>query len=539
MMKLLIVEDEVILRKGICTLIHWDTLGFQVVGDCANGLEALSFLQHQPVDLVISDIKMPGMNGLELAEQIKLNFPETKTILLTAYSDFDFAKKAIQFGVVDYVIKADFVKTLPSAVLRAKEQLLIRRLHIAENESREELMPLVLSGILNGVIIEEHDISEWLQKLQLTIEHFFVLKTIIKWKQPAKKNSNQQRDELAIQNFYHLAFEQCHYCSAWVDPTTFVVIVSFPENQELINTEKIISVANEILATVESYMPFEIQVGVSHQHQNPLNIREAYQEAGLVLEPHASKANSLAIHQAPDNNDIRLTNEEKKHLSSQLTKLLLQKNPSATDYLLHHTLARYSEFAPLEVIKIDLILILSECLRSLVCTGAEMHSFDLFFPTCEKRIKSCPNLADLKRTLQNCINEALQYDLTLATQCNYLVLDVNRYIKEHYQDSFRVEDLSLHLHVNSSYLSRIYKKNTGLSVVSALNNYRINCAKELLLQDLAVYQVANMVGFDDPAYFSNVFAKYVNCSPSEYKKECLHLAGIVSSETLQNPFQQP
>lgn len=120
MFKVLVVDDERHIRNGIISVIDWELIGCRIVKDCANGVEAVDYLENNEVDIVISDIKMPGMNGIELAEYINLNKDKTKVILLTAYSDFTNAHLAIKHNVSEYVVKTDFIEELPRAIEKVK-----------------------------------------------------------------------------------------------------------------------------------------------------------------------------------------------------------------------------------------------------------------------------------------------------------------------------------------------------------------------------------------------------------------------------------
>jgi two-component system, response regulator YesN len=117
----MVVDDEPIVRKGLISFIDWPQLECKIVYEAANGIEAFNKTAELFPDIIISDIKMPGMNGLELAEKIRQYFPLTKLILLTGYSDFSYAQAAIKHGVVDYVVKASAIENISSAVEKAKK----------------------------------------------------------------------------------------------------------------------------------------------------------------------------------------------------------------------------------------------------------------------------------------------------------------------------------------------------------------------------------------------------------------------------------
>lgn len=104
-MRVLIVDDELLVRVGLKTIIPWEENGFQLVGEASNGSEAWAMLEETPCDIVLTDIRMPEWNGLELIEKIRRRWPQTKCVILSSYNDFEYVRKALQLGAVDYILK--------------------------------------------------------------------------------------------------------------------------------------------------------------------------------------------------------------------------------------------------------------------------------------------------------------------------------------------------------------------------------------------------------------------------------------------------
>ena len=123
--KLLVVDDEVTMRKGISNYMNWASIDCQVVGSASDGVEAMEFLKSQPVDIVITDIKMPAADGLEVARFVHENYPRTKVIILTGYADFEYAQTAIKYHVTSFILKPTNKKELFAAVQEAQKQLIV------------------------------------------------------------------------------------------------------------------------------------------------------------------------------------------------------------------------------------------------------------------------------------------------------------------------------------------------------------------------------------------------------------------------------
>ena len=116
MFKVMVVDVESNVRKGIVELINWNKLGCEMVMDCSDGAVALQYLLEHPIDIVVTDIKIPSIDGIELSKRIHENFKDTKVIILAAYSNFAFAQQAIKYNVVDFIIENDFIDELPIAI---------------------------------------------------------------------------------------------------------------------------------------------------------------------------------------------------------------------------------------------------------------------------------------------------------------------------------------------------------------------------------------------------------------------------------------
>ena len=136
MYKVMIVDDEPIIKQGLLCFVNWESLDCEVICDAQNGIDAIEKLALHSVDIVLTDVKMPGMNGLELSKFIYENYPSVKVIILTAFSDFSYAQTAIKYNVLDFVIKTNPTEKIPDAIIKAKTL-------IAQEKEKEEKLKLM------------------------------------------------------------------------------------------------------------------------------------------------------------------------------------------------------------------------------------------------------------------------------------------------------------------------------------------------------------------------------------------------------------
>lgn len=123
MYKVLLVDDEILVRKAIGKKLEWNQLGFELVGDCENGKDAIEFVKEHPVDVVLTDICMPHIDGMGLSKWLYENCPQTTIIIFSGYSDFEYAKQALQYKVAEYILKPVTAKELSEVLTRIRKKL--------------------------------------------------------------------------------------------------------------------------------------------------------------------------------------------------------------------------------------------------------------------------------------------------------------------------------------------------------------------------------------------------------------------------------
>ena len=161
MYKILLVDDEILVREAIRERMEWKTLGYELVGDCENGKEAMEFLQNQSVDVVLTDIYMPYVDGLELSKHIHEKYPETRTIIFSGYNDFEYARQAIRYNVSEYILKPVTAKELSVVLQNMKETLdnkqkekqqlhELAKSHQTQLKNEEYIVSKILSNLIKG-----------------------------------------------------------------------------------------------------------------------------------------------------------------------------------------------------------------------------------------------------------------------------------------------------------------------------------------------------------------------------------------------------
>ncbi|MEG1457820.1 MAG: response regulator [Acetivibrio sp.] len=518
MIQVLIVEDETILRKGITTLIHWKELGCELIGDCANGRQAMEFMQKHTVDILITDIKMPEVDGLQLCEYTKKTYPQVQMILLTAFASFPWAQKAIGLGIRYYIVKTNFYSELPIAIKETVDVIFENRKKPLPPED-ESFKRLIFTDIIEQSIYEKSQIAHWFSYFHLPMENYYI--TILEVTFPKQQEENREEKQqylLSFKNFFGLAFQKFQYFFVELKDNFFMILINFQEGRETENLQSLLLVCNEILSTVKNFMPFYLNIAVSAQQTSADNFLNAYQETINRLGCEKEK-NTLSLVKKMEKQGEPSTLPSSGEVVGCLLKHLKGENQESIESYLSKTLFEYQQYLQdLDKTKVEILQVLFSFFRELTDSDINM---DLVFEIeheIYRRIMLSKSLNGMEESLNSMLEKISGSSLSFYEDTNYLVRMTNQIIEEKYRDLLKLDDIAGQLHVNSSYLSRLYKKETGSNLITALNGYRIKMACNFLKnKNFRISEVGQMVGIEDPAYFTSVFTKYKGISPQKFR----------------------
>lgn len=492
-----IVEDETILRQGIVRLPPWQKIGCTVVGDFSNAIAALEFIENNPTDIVITDIVMPKMSGLELCKAVKSRFPKTKVIVLTAFEEFSYAQEALRFGASDYIIKADFLKRLPESIERVTAQLSVQE----QGNFDKQLTSLILESVLSGNVVNLHLIESLSKSLCIDLNNCYVtVSEIIGEAEDVDVKRMEQLYELVLHPYPHIFF--------WAEENVLVTLIARIPSQQILQ-----ELFRECIVSVSHLSHNSVQIGISSMSLSLDDLSHQYQAALDALSV-CSVPNSLSL--CPEQFD-RAASLQAQNLFRQMLHTLKTEYETESLPALMQSVARLFSceteslsFSTLlhGVQYLSMEFVFSSSLQS----GSKSKNF---IDNILKNYQTCHSRYSLQLQFEQFIHESLH--TSADTGKNSVVSQVNQYIHENYMQPFKLEALAAYVHMNSSYLSRTFKKLTGESVVTALNQYRVRVAKKLLLSGLLIKDTALQVGIPDPAYFTVVFTKHAGISPKEYQ----------------------
>ena len=531
MLKVILVDDEPLIIKGLKKIINWQKSGFEVVGVANNGLTALPLVKELAPDLVVTDIKMPGMDGLELIRRVKEMGAKVNFIILSGYSEFQLAQKAIKYGCTDYILKpintTEFEQVLFKLKLSIERDLDRQTEEIRIKEKLEKTIPVIRSklmqDILAGTYRRHGDLAEQLDVLGIKIVNEFY---IVVAELDSQANSSNQMEFNSINDFPNLgeinrlvSEKMCGFTVALRVDKLMLILTS---HYQPISKNFTSNICNGIKNLIKMTTPQTLTFGVSSRCKDLMQLTQGYKEAEIALKYRLLGGNNKVfffdeIHQGENITFTYPFNIEKELLAA------VQNRDYAKADLAICKLASY--IGHYEIISPDYIYkvcneLLMMTFRLVFDLGADMSKVFDANRIATDVIRQNRTIDQLFSWLKSIYNEIIDEMVRSQSQNKKSIIgSIKRYIDEHYQDEINLDDLADHFQYNSSYLSQLFKNETGLNIFNYLTEVRIYNAKVLLHdKDARIYEVCRKVGYQDAKYFSQVFRKVTGMTPVEYRR---------------------
>ncbi len=528
MYRVMIIDDEPIIRKGLCTVIDWNALNCRIICEAGDGVEALEKLsEHQP-DIVITDIRIPGADGLELARHIFQQYRSTKVIILTGYPDFEYARSAIRYNVVDFILKPTSTEKIVEAVekaigILAADSLRDERMKSLETRmeaSLSEVQEKCLREIFDGTLTNPAEIRSQTDLLGISLHTFCTVRFELDDPETgADRKSETLRDSRQVRQTLSEPFRNHKHTLVSLGNNRFCLLIDFAENDTPANLETVLHGCDEAIRMMEGFFSCLVLAGISQFHQDSSKLPQAYQEADLALGNVFFGDIHLAVYHPDRLPELRIAPTViRKSTDSIMEHLRAAELPAAQEQLRSlFTLLKHEKASITEVKEIAMVIV-SLCSRLL-----GNHNLNLSVSV-ESNARTYLNLMEsrsvkaLLRQLETIIESVCGQLNSRERQTHFIISRVREYIHEHYTDKVYLEEIARHVHVSNAYLSRLFRRETGETLTDAITALRIEKSRELLLNsDLKTYEIALTVGIDDPAYFSQLFRKWTGQNPKEFR----------------------
>lgn len=497
MLRIVIVDDEASIREGLARIISKENDGFIVAGIFSNGQEALNFIasSDHDIDVIITDIRMPLVDGLELIKQSKSIQPDIRCIIMSGFTDFEYARQAIRYSAIDYLLKP------------INKKQLFKLLHMLDEERESSLgkEQRYRSGILLSYLKSSSSLCSKLPELNLQLPYFAV-------------HVLRSRDIEAL----HAQLSLAHF--EWTCP---IDIVDTGEGMLVLISYYSREPSGEIIKQLPGRLRPDlasvgiVHVGSSRGYHEAIHLSKAYNEAVLACDYGLYDYSAWSSWHyddlpQPEPNMTDLFIGARERLSERLQIMDIDQVKTDLEKLFSGVkqvkASRQSIIAICRLIREMATAELPEWKSKHHCTSSEQL---------KEHMLACMAFEEIKSLFFSEFFQALEgLRASRLSKADPSVETVKRWIHQHYDQQTELGSLASMVYLTPSYLSKLFKSETGLTITDYLIEVRIKKAKHLLktCSDMKIHEIGCVVGYPDPAYFNKLFKRVVGVTPNEYKR---------------------
>ncbi|OMF26493.1 hypothetical protein BK133_20275 [Paenibacillus sp. FSL H8-0548] len=536
-----VIDDKPLILQSIVQTVDWDGLNCTIVGQAADGIEGKQVIHDKQPDILITDIKMPGLSGLDLAEYMHSVFPRSKTILITGYQDFEFAKQAVRLGVYDIVVKPIHNDELQRIVRQAVQALDSEQSNLSQQAKRDEAfslltehhqssLPSLRSKLISELIGGSNPPDGFLVKAtaELGIEWSSGSVIIVRSKrmletvQGANSQSinRQLRGELMEMARAAAALRKFEIIESYRHDD-FVLACLFPKPLPPREMKlKLQSFCHDLIELIRQKHGLLCCIAVSSNYRQLQTLHEAFYEASTLMDTSFFRTEEPVLFPEtfePAEEGVKFSIIRDLEEFNQLLEY------ATGDEMIGH-LEKFLEH--IKAYSKGNILVVKGLLSD-VCLAAARYYYRItgdefgFDKSIDEILEDVYRLPDMKTatdylsTFIKIVKNKLEGD---DKEYSLVVKKSIEYINNHFAESITLTSIADHFGLSPSYLSRLLRAESGINFVDLVAKARIEAAKRLLRNPRhKVNEVGEMVGYKEYAYFYQVFKKIEGVSPKEYK----------------------
>ncbi len=536
MYRILLVDDEILVRDAIKENIDWKSIDCELVGDCENGKQAAEFVQEHPVDIVLTDILMPYMDGMELSHFLHDNYPDIVIVIFSGFGEFEYAKKAIQYGVSEYLLKPVTAMELTGVIEKMKQKVDQQRREkskmdkLAQNsEKYRKNEQIIRSKNMEALVNCTTDVNKTIQRLSemgvdISAASYRVALFDIDLYSGMYKLDTEKRQESALMAFvlFNISDEIVTREKAGIayQEGNNRVGILFQETWSRNFTSKTKEICREIQQKTKEVMGFDVSMGIGKWVKKPEELIQSHDMAAQTLQYRYLLGGNLLIDMEEQHPVQEINLDESL---ADLKEFMKTGQKEQVD----QTLATIEEAIRQALMeKSRACMYLQQVIRTMdnACEdmSADMDRIREDRDELLRQVTDQKSFEDACKVVQKHTDRIFEILSEMNTSSSErqarLAID---YIQKNYMDpTLSLNSICSYLNISTSYFSTIFKDETGETFTEVLIRTRMEKARELLEKTtMKNYEIAEKVGFSDPHYFGISFKKMTGCTPTEYARE--------------------
>ncbi|MCZ8519256.1 MULTISPECIES: response regulator [Paenibacillus] len=516
--KAMLVDDEIHIVRNLEKVIPWESLGIEIIATAGNGAKALELAEELRPDLILSDIRMPVMDGIELLRRLRESGYTGEILMLTGFQEFDYARSAVKYGAREYILKPIDYEELENILQGLAAEIQEAKLSkLKEMAKWRELSEMAYEKILLDLLMDYtsfplHRLQEEEDRAWLDQKYWMLLIDLDDYSQIIRQDERERKlVHFAVRNVLQEALrtDLAEYAVLLTREGEWCILIPLP-GTEAVPSILLEAWSKEVQEAVRRYVKLSVSVGVYPLPVSAEGLADAYKKLQRSLQLALEKRAILLYEEVPEADPqghsfwsladrlvTGLTQGEQPKVDAALEELsrLLKEHGMRAEQMLH--------FLNLHLLR-------------------EMRAIGLLDSLQEQRV-----MGELERSMS--VKELMDCVLILVRECmqtgqarrkspEVLMATAREYIQKGLSRDLGLEELAQHLGISNSYFSLLFKQQHGETFLEYVTRERMELAKSLLLtSDKSVTQIGKLAGYAERRYFTKVFHKYEGMTPSEFR----------------------
>ena len=526
MLKVFLVEDEIVIREGIKNNIDWEREGFLFVGEAGDGEMAYPLIQKTKPDILITDIRMPGLSGLDLIEQVKKLRPEVEIVIISGYAHFEYAQTAIKFGVGDYLLKPVDQEELNTTLQKFKERILARQAMARRGgrlfQKSERDLKRLRTGLVDQLISgrgERLSVAVIQEAYYLPVESGFFQAVWLKFDGPPEAFTEAGLAAIMEKADSILESALRSKCIEMVFRrvgSSYVGFLNYGSGRKEEVRRGLKDCLNQLKSQQVLYGPVQFSLAVGRAAENPEELKRSMYEASVIIKERLVRGSGRILDRLPEPSALH----EQKLLDKYLRKIthavevMSQEEAKAAVLELSGAVRAMREVRGYEALEL-----IHSC-ASLFLSRLELTGRTEILKEFDERCDWCGSMEELFALLTELLETHLgELRKKHENDADRPIRQAKEYIRNHYSEPITLEEVSSHVSLNPAYFSVLFKKTEGEGFAKYLIHLRMEQAK-ILLRDTnePVSAICQRVGYHDVKHFTRTFEKDTGVKPATYRK---------------------
>lgn len=523
MYKVLIVEDEIFVRLGIKMSVEWKKLDMEVIGDVANGKQALEIYEKEHPDIIMTDLKMPVMDGMELIRRIREKDHTVRILILSCLKEFHLVQQAISMNVSDYILKLTMTQEDMERILqKTKDELdmLKERKKEETGNSEEERRNILRDFFYYDTFIKDNLKSKF-ERMELPFGERNLLMAVLEI--DAYDQLQQRfRDEYGVlvsSALLNVLTEllQEYGRGMLIDDREkrYILITEQGSVEQKSDAERFfLQFLKRIKKTLTVYFRTDVTIGVSQLYDGYENLRTMYQQCSYCLEEkfYHSLGEILLFSDIKKSDKAVIVTEKLKRVTAE------KSGDGRIESLMEQGIEAFMQNPVPEVLLHFFVHMVHLEVYNVIMEGHKRFAITDEYVRQMERAETLDQIVAVYQDLRYQLYENPQ-----GQKMNKTVSSIINYISKNYGKNMPLEEIADAVGLSANYICSLFKKEMGVNLFSYIMEYRINRAKELLLStNMKSYEIAEKTGFSDESYFSRSFKRVTGQSPIEFKRSIFH-----------------